>query len=48
MKLGFIACLFLTPHSFTLMLSIKRQKREVIDSSLSFARLAETFNLIEE
>lgn len=36
------------PHSFTLALSIKRQKGEVIDSSLSLARQAETLNLIEE
>lgn len=48
MKLGFRACLFLSPHSFALALSIKRQKGEVIDSSLSLARQAKTFNLIEE
>ncbi len=36
------------PHSFALALSIKRQKGEVIDSSLSLARQAKTFNLIEE
>lgn len=47
MNLGFRACLFLAPHSFALAVSIKRQKREVIDSSLSFAWHAETFNLIE-